>query len=232
MTIGEDREKLLARIRKLKALADCETGNVNEVATAAATLTRLLLEHNIQVVEIKDPDDAFEMEEFGRTDKRAPKWKFFLLLGLGESMSCKVYSRSGCPVVVGTAEDIEGLRLVYEFCCREIERHCEKWAQQNPLGTRRGQRVTRGDRLDFRLGAADEINGRVRAQRKMTLDQARIEGYARALVHLANKPGLIDDWVAGQTGTRPRVSASYTREVAQFAYAAGVQAGRSIELPP
>ncbi len=38
-----DRERLLAKLAKLKALSECKTGNVNETATAAAMLCILII---------------------------------------------------------------------------------------------------------------------------------------------------------------------------------------------
>jgi hypothetical protein len=49
----EERQRILAKLAKLKALADCETGNVNETATAAAAMTRLMMEYKIEMAELQ-----------------------------------------------------------------------------------------------------------------------------------------------------------------------------------
>ena len=48
-----ERERLLNKLGRLKALSQCKTGNPNETATAAAAMTRLMLEYKIEMAELE-----------------------------------------------------------------------------------------------------------------------------------------------------------------------------------
>ena len=77
---NDERQRLLTKLAKLKALSECPTGNVNETATAAAAMTRLMLEYQIEMAELQvesdgAPDAAVTEELDGKLSKRGfPLW--------------------------------------------------------------------------------------------------------------------------------------------------------------
>lgn len=86
----QERKRILDKLAKLKALSECRTGNVNETATAAAAMTRIMLEYEIQMADVylDSASSAFEIVEEsvyqGESLNGFPRWQSSLLYRLAE----------------------------------------------------------------------------------------------------------------------------------------------------
>lgn len=220
-----DRQRLLDKLHRLKALSECQTGNVHETATAAAAMARLMLEYKIEVAEIEQQPLTSVVEEIELDEQRSrpfPVWQSHLLHCLAYANDCVGYQtttlRSARLSLLGRREDLENTRRLFTFCLLEIERLCRAWAPA------RGQRL----KNDFRIGAAAAIAETVRLETEAVRQEAEERG-SRALVLLERNLEQVEQ-AARSIGVKPARSRA-TRYVSMDAYQAGYQAGQQVVLP-
>lgn len=229
-----DRQRLLDKLTRLKALSECRTGNVNETATAAAAMTRLMLEYKIELAEIEHQPVPGTIEEMELEDERArpfPIWQNHLLHCLASANDCVGFQtttnqwspwngrqRTARLNLLGRREDLENTRRLFTFCLQEIERLCRNW------------KPARGMRLknDFRTGAAAAIAATVRKEAEAVIQEAEQRG-SRALMVLESNLDQVEE-AARKIGVKPARSRG-TRYVSMEAYQAGYQAGQQVTLP-
>lgn len=234
-----ERERLLGKLTRLKALSECKTGNPNETATAAAAMTRLMLEYKIELAELEHPAPG-EVEEIELDHKRTqpfPLWQSHLLHCLATANDCLSYqstSRQGSQAegrrktsrlhLLGRRQDLDNTRKLFAYCLQEIERLYQCWSS------------TRGNRLknDFRLGVAaavaemvQEEADAVRAEAERRAEEN--EQTSRALALLDRNLDEVEEAARkiGLRSARGRGAGSISLE----AYEAGFQAGQSLVLP-
>ena len=234
----EDRQRILGKLAKLKALSECKTGNVNETATAAAAMTRLMLEYQIEMAELHPgdpPDGVVEEEVTGEVSRRGfPRWQVILLTGLAKAQDCISYTQQSrsygffvanteCNLrIIGTREDIQTTRNLYSFCLQEIERLCLRWNRRAPIALKN----------DFRMGAAIGICEKVRLEREAVMAEERARAAAKrqtsqALALFDQKLEAVEDR-GREIGLK--VTSTRARAASPNAYAAGYQAGSAINL--
>ncbi len=168
---------VLDRVRKLLRLA--QSDNLHEAGNAAAAALGLLDRHRIDGAirarllagdsglgdsELGDPAERIVDGRGNPLDssKRLRKWKIFLAAGLAPLNDCRVYTQKSAAqaklvelVTVGRQNDMDALRIVYEFLVTTIEM----------LTRSHGQQEDRQWRDSFRLGAADTLVQRLLRQR-------------------------------------------------------------------
>ncbi|MBN9415091.1 hypothetical protein ABS71_22155 [bacterium SCN 62-11] len=227
-----DRQRLLDKLARLKALSECQTGNVHETATAAAAMARLMLEYKIELAEIEpQPGVIEEMELDGERARPFPIWQNHLLHCLASANDCVGFQtttnqwspwngrqRTARLNLLGRREDLDNTRRLFTFCLQEIERLCRNW------------KPARGMRLknDFRTGAAAAIAETVRQATEAVIQEAEERG-SRALVLLERNLDQVEE-AARKIGVKPARSRG-TRYVSMEAYQAGYQAGQQVILP-
>jgi hypothetical protein len=231
----EERQRLLAKLAKLKALSECKTGNVNETATAAAAMTRLMMEYKIELAEIESKDselsEIVEDDVTGETRGRSfPGWQRMLLSLLAEANDCvgfetKERERYGWDVVLsarlclmGRKEDIRQTRTLFCFCIL-----CYEWSPRAPVSRKN----------DFRRGAAEAIGKKAVQERAKVVaeEQARAQAHgttSRALMILDQRLAEVHQ-AAAHAGVR--TNRTNERAVSANAYNAGFAAGSTVSLP-
>lgn len=237
---GMEQKRLLDKLAKLKALSECPTGNVNETATAAATMMRIMLEYQIHVADLdlgaQSADNEVREESLTSQDSLNgfARWKRILAMALCKVNSCECYKSSQTDhtpwtrrtasrlVVIGTPSDIENTRKMYAFCTQEIERLCQDWGKGRPVKQKN----------DFKTGAAAGIANKVRTEREKVLAQelARVQGEAdesAALQLFHRKEQAVEAYLKS---LHLRSSTAYVRAPSQEAYRVGYQAGSSLDL--
>jgi len=166
-----NREKLIARIVKLKALSECKSGNVHEASVAAAAMTRLMVEHRIHMAELEVQPSEVTLQKLHVSDRRWLDWNRQLLSVVAEVNGC-VTLGLGKPVhsinCIGTREDVDNTKMLYEFIRDEINRLCRHW---QPF-------ASQAQRNQWKIGAVFAVQDRIEAEYK----QARSESSAAGLV--------------------------------------------------
>lgn len=232
----EDRQRLLEKLAKLKALSSCPTGNANETATAAAAMARIMLEYEIEMADLdhapaqdltvlKEPvDDADSYRGF-------PLWQTDLLTCLAKVHHCIAYTRSEPEVwttglryrntrhLIGTSKDIENVRRLFQFCVYEIDRLSRNWREA----------LSQKHRNDFKVGAGRGVSDQVMRERERIVQEQKQRNLpSRALQLFSQKEQASADF-ARQMGLGYR-SCSSSRGVYADAYGAGYQAGAQLDL--
>ena len=236
----DEQQRLLNKLAKLKALSECKTGNVNETATAAAAMTRLMLEYQIEVADLNFEDSSAprsvaEEDVDGRVSLRGfPAWQCHLLTALADVNNCISFTSSQRHYnffhentesrlrLIGAPSDIANVRQLFSYCVLEIERLCKGWGVGLPLARKN----------DFRRGAAHGIADKVQQEREAVLaeERARAEEKGQASRSLA----LFDSKLEAAYQKAREIGLTFTRRttrpVSQRAYEAGYQAGASLPL--
>lgn len=235
-----EQKRLLDKLAKLKALSECPTGNVNETATAAATMTRIMLEYQIRMADVDlasgttDLDVIEESLTSEGSNNGFPRWKSGLLRALAEVNGCECYKSSQTEyelwsrktnthlVLIGTEVDIENTRRLFFFCVYEIDRLCKSWGKGQPVKQRN----------DFKVGASAGIANKVRSEREKVLAEELARSRAQAETSVAlelfgRKEQAVQAFV---DRLNLRTSAVYARRPSQEAYQSGYQAGANLDL--
>ncbi|MBT9589063.1 DUF2786 domain-containing protein [bacterium] len=236
----EEQRRILDKLAKLKALSECPTGNVNETATAAAAMARLMLEYEIEMADLEASSPLEEVVDEQVTPETSykgfPTWQTNLLNSLAEVNHCISYTdtrpeyflwtrRNRSQLgLIGTAKDIENTRRLFLFCVNEIERLCQAW----------GSKETVKRKNDFKRGAARGVTDKVKAERDQVLreEEARASAQhhsSRALQWFERKELAVRDY-ADSVGIYYRSTRS--RGVSRDAYHAGYEAGANLNLQP
>lgn len=240
-------EKIVDRIRKLLALT--ENNNEHEAANAAAQAARLMAQHGIDSVEdTEDPDpvgdNADICVEIGRS-QRLVTWKWQLAWVVAEAGQCKPYALHrklrdqvlGLLIAfIGRRSDAETCCLLYDHLLGEIRRFHD--IKRPPLGSRIQQYVPgrappevdrkyqRRWSRDFYAGVISVLDQRMNEARDEVLETAS----SKALVLLGNVASQVDQ-VADDLGLQ-YVRAPIAEIRSEHGFAAGVMAGREIDLAP
>lgn len=172
----EQKDKLIKKLAKLKKLAECQTGNPNETATAAAAMSRLMLEYQIEefcLREGREEQGPAKAEDFTLFEKAFTNWEGSLFYVICEIHECKAYqvqSRQSQKMkafhAIGVKADVDNVRSLFYFLASEIHRLGEAYA-----GRRTGMTKLKND---FKYGAA------MGAIRKMKDEKAQIEQEQKA----------------------------------------------------
>jgi hypothetical protein len=126
--VTDDRERILAKIRKLQALA--RSSNEHEAATAAARAAELLAEHQLTEAELGEPSAVVDEGISDTRGGKAPDWEGQLIKGIAAGTGARIYferRRRGGPWVgawkaIGTPDQIATARYLLQALRREIER--------------------------------------------------------------------------------------------------------------
>lgn len=234
----EQQQKLLNKLSKLKALSQCPTGNVNETATAAAAMTRLMLEYQLEMAEfgLEETHTGVEqLEVFEAAKERGiPTWQVGLLGGLAEAHHCASFSEAKVVgfylgsfrrakerryYLVGAHQDVEQVKRLFHYCVTEIERLCYEWHPRARVAAKN----------DFRLGASRGIVHQVQAELQAIIreESRRDEGHSAGLVLFESKLRAVADYFQ-QHDIRTRTL--NVRRPGASAYQDGYMAGSSLDL--
>ena len=233
---AEQQQRLLDKLAKLKALSECRTGNLNETATAAATMTRIMLEYQIEQADLHvlSPTEVIEKNALPDSYNGYPGWQTTILSALASANHCQSYSETrpeynlfgkrtrSSLKIIGTEEDIDHTIEVFLYCIEEVERLCYYWSPRASVKRRN----------DFKRGAANGIATRVLEELDKVVqeEEARSAQQSRtstALQLFQQKDDAVEEY-ADSIGLR--VVRRRSRAVSMEAYQAGYQAGAQMEL--
>jgi hypothetical protein len=239
-----DREKVLAKIKKILALSR-NNPSVEESASAAAKVQELLMQHNLS----EDEVDAFKTREERiteqfysghRADINEVQWKLNLSWSVGKANLCKVIHHPRTKEIswIGKESNILIATFLFETLCADLERIADKlWKD---ILTLRKLEVETGMNLftdpslrrvhgktwkkSFFIGAVKAISERLTAN---LADLRRNHENMNALV-LTND-SAITDYVRDTYGRLGKAGGS-RGQIYGSAYATGVAVGKRMEF--
>lgn len=227
--------KIVDRIRKLLALS--RSSNEHEAAAAAARAAELMAAHQLEAATLAEdepppPVEAHEIETRGQ----AVSWRGALASGVAYSFGCRMFWRprreggklSVQLMVVGRSGDVDGVRYMYLYLSREVDRLANRaWNGRHEHA--RQLESARSWKNAFRLGAAVIIARRLREARDHAMNAARTAGddqTARALVRVERDTDAVEQFMA-RLGTRKKPAPMVS---APNALGAGMAAAGSVDL--
>jgi hypothetical protein len=235
-----ERERLLNKLARLKALSECKTGNPNETATAAAAMARLMLEYKIETAELEPQARPGDVEDVPLDHQRTqpyPIWQSHLLHCLATANDCVSYQsttrhwseadgkqKTTRLHLLGRRQDLDNTRKLFSYCLQEIERLSQRWKPG------RGKRL----RGDFRIGVAEAIAQMVQEEAEAV--RAEAERRAQEDAQTSRALALLDrnlaevEAAARQIGVR-EVRSRKQPNISPEAYQAGFRAGQNVVLP-
>lgn len=237
-----EREKLIERLRKLRALANDATGNPEETATAAARLAEVMAKYGIEEAELDQAErPAFTFEDFLPGDQLdAPEWQKQLLAAVALCNRCIYYRYAGREprkplVVAGRPDDLEVVRYVFWMLCNSIQQLKQPKTAPTPdhldalcwsmmtMGLDYEPRKREIDRDSFLLGAAMNVGSRMISEMRRVQSQTN----RRALAVVESIFEDIQNFAEEQFET-----CDHKEEVTVDgeSYHAGQQAGRGVKL--
>lgn len=222
-----------AAMRKAAALLRlAQSDNPHEAALAASRAQEIIDRYKLNLAALDDAPSEQPAEEI-RNYKDDPldqggNWKAFLAQAVANVNQCQVYCRAGAVHLIGRPSDVAMVRPFYSYLAGEIERLASRHCRGN----------SRTYWNNFRLGAMETINQRLKASLAATVETVKAEalaaGNAGALVVVQNSLALIEkrkqevaDWTRQNMSLRNRTTrTSYSSAGRE----AGRQAGHGVNL--
>ena len=173
------KQTILAKIQKLLNLSK-GTNSRDEAATAAAQAARLMAEHDLAQADldthVEAEDTTVEHADL-LVASALPTWKYAIANIVGQHFGVfvvqakvrTVHSKTGRPCIrqtlraLGAPTDLIAHRYLYTFLVTEIDRLCDL----------EGKGMGRTWRNNFRLGAVEVIDLRLKEQRAVMVFEAR-----------------------------------------------------------
>ena len=231
-------EKIIDRISKLLKLST--SSNSHEAANAAALAAEMMARHQLCEATIRASSD--EAAEPQTPDDKpifvSPKidtWRGSLAVGIAAGYGCKVYweqnmrgkkTINAVLHVIGLHDDISSMQYTYQYLERELIRLAhDAWEIQpnRPAGRAAGSWQD-----NFKLGAAKEIEKRMKEERRKVMDPSQFFDPLRtkALVLVQRDQDAIERMFSKLR--IKRINQNFTMN--ETAFDQGREAGRKISL--
>lgn len=233
-----EKETILEKIQKLKAMQDSATdlGNDHEAAAFAAKVQSMLFEHKLEMSEVRDfgmeDDITIEKECFGWDGAGIPHsgksshWLSILAHSVAEANGCKSFFMRGTNkvLIVGTKES----RLITEYMLEVLARYGKNSSEKSyragyAKAKKQGHAHTmKGYKRAFLSAFVAMIGKRLKEETKKSMDAVSEKGL---MVINAEEHALkvflapIPTRQSGFTGSRNRAG-----------YDAGTQAGQNANI--
>ena len=216
---------LLDRVRKLLALA--ESPNVHEAASAAALAQTLIDKHRLQALLEADRAEAIATEALddGRdspleTGRRVRTWKTVLASGLARLNGCVAYTtgrkKTAQLLVAGQPGDRAAVLEIWTWLVHRIEL----------LSATQGPGEDRSWHDAFRIGAAEEILGRMAASQQAVHQEVEPTALVSVKEGLARRNAAVQQYAEQTLRLRP----GRALRVDADGYARGKAAGATLKL--
>lgn len=180
-------DKVMEKIKRLLALANCPTGNVNETAAAAEAAQRLMLEYKISEVNFDEtPEDESITEQDILQDSGTTKprqWEQMLATQIAANNFCKLIlstlNNKTRFRVFGKTSDVQAVSYMYQAITRQVRLLANRF-----VGSAK-------DRNSFKYGCAVTICRRLRESNQTSIQN--LSSTAIVKVDTANKQ--VEDFV-------------------------------------
>ena len=225
------RERMLAKIRALRAKTEASACTEHEAMAAAELASKLMADWEIEEAELaaherRKPDFDMGQDQDTYAGRNRPKVVSFCYSGLKALTHCEIVStsvRGGWRyTVIGDRPDRELCIYLMRMIDGAMERDYATYAR------RRAGNLGGNAKASFQIGMANRINERLRDMVN-TRDRERAAGTGRALVLVTDKAVAVKNEVGRifpKLGTyRPTSSAGNGS-----AYRAGQEAGNRVGL--
>lgn len=191
MTKSNDMEKVLAKIRKMLAMAENDRGdNINESAVAASMAEKLMRKFNLShadvLLEELDDDSMVAYETNVGYKSRVPTWVSAIIVATARLHDCEAqYNHEGYRnktgyhykkiiTFLGDKGDVIVAAWVFEYLMKEIKRHTNNYKKEY------GASNIATD--SFRKGCASEVANTIMRMTREKEEEVRQHTTGTALV--------------------------------------------------
>lgn len=150
--------------KAVKLLRLATSSNPHEAALAASRAQEIIDRFNIEAASLaldgKASNESEPIRDFGSDplEEKHSTWRWRFLATLVRMNGCKAYLESRHYKIIGRPSDVQTVRYFFAWLCREIDRLCAAECKGNG-------RVFINN---WRIGCAETISERLRAQQKTT----------------------------------------------------------------
>lgn len=239
-----DDADIIARIRKILALAGDDGATEGERAAAAEAATRLMTRHRIERAQVDAAGDGprrrvdIVAEDVGDFDEHE-HWALDLMTAIGQIVTVDAvfiedrHDRSRAATLVGRADSVAWTRLIYDWVRPQITADAEVIVQAEASYQRFMQRLMPGTPIgDAHLSSYREgFYGGVVARLSERLEEAQRDeagDYGTALV--VSERAALDDYYGEDAPTR--IDTSAQRQMDREAIESGYRAGDRVDIRP
>lgn len=233
--MNETLAQVMEKAAKLLRLS--KSDNPNEAALAASKAQELIDRYKLNMSDV-NLDGAAVVEsnepimDFGHdpltNDNQIQRWKAYLSMGIAKVNQCKVICRGKDLCLIGRPSDVQVCRYTFSWLVAEIER----LANRDCLG------CGRNFFNNFRIGAVETINRRLKEQQEKTIQTVKCEAlavstYALAVVTknaltLEKREQEVESWMQRNMNLKKRQN--YATKTNHTAREMGRKAGEGINL--
>ena len=218
----ENREKLIAKIQKLLAMAKHNASNENEAATALRQAESMMRKHDVQFAEIEAQKiKAEDMQMTGTGETRNSGWVWQLAWAASHLTSTMPWKKGGEITFAGTGFDVQVALMMHDYLVGVTERLSSQY-EGNPYLSA----SIRAQRNAFKMGMAVSILKRARIikeEREAEIRQASAKSTGRDLIVIKQ------DLIKKQFNLSYSKGQSYSTNAGN-AYNDGREAGRGVSL--
>jgi len=240
--MDKNKNKIIARIKKLLDLADIDrNSNVEEAASAAAKAQKLMEKHRIHRAMVEEHADA--LKQHALEDKGKPeKWKVFLANIIAKCNGCFIvqsptYASDGQIAIIGDVEDVHSVQELYTYIVSEVTRFC--LADLITHKMQHGSYPNAAYAESFYLGAITVVERRlIEATEQARADELTKATTKEEQAKLSNVLSRIDDridiakdWVVKHLSNAKIENVSISSND-PTGYEAGRKAGESLSINP
>jgi hypothetical protein len=213
---------IVAKIKKLLALANDEAATENEAAVALAKARQLMLDNHIEDL----PEDAPErVVAFGAVHEGMTQtWMVYCGIAAARLYGCKLMTFGGRDrwQLVGTQEKMQLAEMTYDYLVGEIEKRYKLALRVLKAAQDVNPRIRAELRQSFKNAAAQVIMQRV----QQIIAAQATPSNARALV-VVDQDAAAADQLLKDRGCKTKAVALKSEGIGTFA---GREAGKSIQL--
>jgi hypothetical protein len=231
-----DQNKILARIRKMMALADCNAATEGERDTALKMAYNLLAKHNLSMVDVENKAAEGEAREGTEASFVVYPWARNIASAVANMFFCNYYfmrshtGKQATHVFVGKQSNAVTASYMADFVVRSVLREA----------TKRYKSAISPEARTFAVGVVHKLRARIeeikKAQATAPADAegaAMTAGSALVLADLYKREGEANKlWLAAQ-GVELKTTTSRQKSITDSsAYNAGKAFGGTVSLAP
>ncbi len=110
-------KKIIQKIKNLLALSK-NNSNQNEAYNSMLLAQKLMMKYKIEISELELEDKEGIVEQIYNTKKGI--WRKLLIKEISVNFNCDVYLRGNVIIIMGTPEDIEITKIMYEYSEEQV----------------------------------------------------------------------------------------------------------------
>lgn len=202
-----DRAKLIAKIEKLRALANDPSGNANEREAAALKLGELMAEYQVSEIELgQRPASSIQKHKLHDTTGRVDHWDEVLLGEVSHLYRCRVCIQTKGSVVtyvlVGYSDDAAQAAEIYSIIKVQIVRQCERWYSSRGITPSKARRK-KTELNSYCLGLAIGVTRRLKQVLANLRERWELSN-STALAVFDSRASEVDESIKGLAAARKR----------------------------